>query len=86
MVPMLETVNKNLPGGGPPRSFKDNFYILERKWADALKENPPKTVRVKIENIFSGDLNSPDEIVVTYWLDGIMQQIENYDNIPEVTP
>nr|WP_243742423.1 DNA/RNA non-specific endonuclease [Actinorugispora endophytica] len=86
MVPMLETVNRNLRGGGPQRTFKDNSYLLERKWADALKDNPPKTVRIKIDNIFSGDSNSPDRIIVEYWTDGVTQGIEHYSNIPKTAP
>ncbi|MEK3919663.1 DNA/RNA non-specific endonuclease [Paenibacillus sp. FSL K6-2393] len=43
---------------------------MESKWADALREIPPKKVTVKIEPVYSGTSMRPDSFEVTYQIEG----------------
>ncbi|MCU7558153.1 DNA/RNA non-specific endonuclease, partial [Macrococcus capreoli] len=42
------------------------WYEMEKDWANALKEIPPKQVKVKIEPVYSGDSLRPDRFKVRY--------------------
>ncbi|MGV2876367.1 DNA/RNA non-specific endonuclease [Macrococcus capreoli] len=56
LVPMNSGINRS---GG-------KWFNMEKTWADALKEVPPKQVKVKIEPVYSGDSLRPDEFDVYY--------------------
>nr|WP_261785738.1 DNA/RNA non-specific endonuclease [Macrococcus canis] len=56
LVPMNSEINR---AGG-------KWFNMEKTWADALKETPPKKVQIKIEPIVSGDSLRPDEFNVYY--------------------
>ncbi|RXK18392.1 DNA/RNA non-specific endonuclease [Macrococcus sp. DPC7161] len=59
LVPMNSQINRR---GG-------QWYNMEMTWADALKEVPPKQVRVKIEPIYSGESLRPDKFKVKFTVD-----------------
>ena len=42
------------------------WYKMEQKWADALKEVPPKKVSVKINPVYEGNSMRPTKIRVKY--------------------
>lgn len=46
------------------------WYKMEKEWADALKEIPPRAVSVKIEPIYSGESKRPDAFEITYEIEG----------------
>ncbi|MCG7376061.1 DNA/RNA non-specific endonuclease [Paenibacillus sp. ACRSA] len=46
------------------------FKKLENKWADALKEKPPKKVTVDVEIVYLGNNLRPDKFIVKYTIDG----------------
>ncbi|WP_368665663.1 DNA/RNA non-specific endonuclease [Macrococcus sp. DPC7161] len=45
LVPMNSKINR----------VNGKWYDMEKDWADALKETPPKKVQIKIEPVYSGD-------------------------------
>jgi len=54
-----------------PQNWKVNrsggeWYNMEKEWANALKETPPKNVSVKINPIYKGNSMRPTEIKVRY--------------------
>lgn len=59
LVPMNSQINRR---GG-------QWYNMEMTWADALKEVPPKQVRVRIEPIYSGESLRPDKFKVKFTVD-----------------
>ncbi|MET3940623.1 hypothetical protein ABIC22_003435 [Paenibacillus sp. PvP094] len=60
LVPQNSQINRS---GG-------EWYNMESKWADALREIPPKKVTVKIEPVYSGTSMRPDSFEVTYQIEG----------------
>lgn len=46
------------------------WFNMEKDWAKALKETPPKKVTVNIETIYSGKSLRPDSFKVTYEIEG----------------
>ncbi|UBH08101.1 DNA/RNA non-specific endonuclease [Macrococcus armenti] len=56
LVPMNSKINR----------VNGEWYEMEKTWADALKETPPKKVQIKIEPVYSGDSLRPDEFNVYY--------------------
>ncbi|WP_458122444.1 DNA/RNA non-specific endonuclease [Paenibacillus sp. Z6-24] len=46
------------------------WYKMESEWANALKEDPPLKVEVKVKINYSGNSIRPDSFKVTYWIDG----------------
>ncbi len=46
------------------------WYNMEKEWANALKEKPPKKVAVKIEPIYSGNSLRPDSFEILYEIEG----------------
>ena len=56
------------------------WFNMEKEWANALKETPPKKVTVNIEPIYSGESLRPDRFKVKYQVEGrksVMKVIEN---------
>lgn len=56
------------------------WFNMEKDWAKALKETPPKKVTVNIEPIYSGESLRPDRFKVKYQVEGrksVMKVIEN---------
>lgn len=66
-LPQLATLNQG--------AWKD----MEMLWKNALREVPPKEVRVDIRPIFEGSSQRPVAFEVDYWLDGIKKS-EYFDN------
>ncbi|MEH7663615.1 T7SS effector LXG polymorphic toxin [Bacillus velezensis] len=56
IVPMNSQINRS---GG-------KWYEMEQEWAKALKEEPPETVSVQIENVYQGDSLRPTLFKVKY--------------------
>ncbi|MCY8155465.1 ribonuclease YeeF family protein [Bacillus spizizenii] len=56
IVPMNSQINRS---GG-------RWYEMEQEWAKALKEEPPETVSVQIENVYQGDSLRPTLFKVKY--------------------
>ncbi|KAA6450240.1 T7SS effector LXG polymorphic toxin [Bacillus atrophaeus] len=56
IVPMNSQINRS---GG-------KWYEMEQEWAAALKEVPPETVTIKIENVYEGDSLRPTLFKVKY--------------------
>jgi len=46
------------------------WYKMEQLWANALKEQPPKTVSVKINSVYLGDSLRPDRFNIEYRIEG----------------
>lgn len=46
------------------------WFNMEKDWAKALKETPPKKVTVNIEPKYSGKSLRPDSFKVTYEIEG----------------
>ncbi|MCU7558672.1 DNA/RNA non-specific endonuclease, partial [Macrococcus capreoli] len=70
LVPMNSQVNRS---GG-------KWYAMEKTWADALKEVPPKRVRVRIEPVYSGDSLRPDRFKGHYFIDDEYFEIKIKNN------
>jgi hypothetical protein len=57
-----------------------NFKVMENKWASALKEVPPRKVRVEIEVKYDGDATRPSGFDVMYQIgdeDPVFQHLDN---------
>ncbi|RAS84355.1 hypothetical protein A3863_24450 [Priestia endophytica] len=56
------------------------YKKLENEWAAALKEDPPKEVKVDVNIIYSGDNMRPEKFEVTYFVDGeyAFEQFKNH--------
>ncbi|WP_315081026.1 DNA/RNA non-specific endonuclease [uncultured Clostridium sp.] len=61
LVPMNSQINR---AGG-------KWYNMETEWANALKENPPKSVYVKIESIYEPGNSRPVSFDVEYRIEGM---------------
>ncbi len=46
------------------------WYKMETEWANALKEEPPRKVKVKISPVYKGDLLRPDSFEIMYHIEG----------------
>ncbi|PFP16143.1 hypothetical protein COJ96_26955 [Bacillus sp. AFS073361] len=46
------------------------WYKVEKEWAKALKEIPPKKVSVKIEPVYSGSSLRPSFFEIVYEIEG----------------
>ena len=70
LVAMCSTVNRS---GG-------QWYNMENDWADAMKEDPPKSVSVVIDVIYSSNSRRPDAFEIAYiieWQGEVENMIEN---------
>jgi DNA/RNA non-specific endonuclease len=57
LIPQLTTVNRG------------EFRVLEKEWADAIRAG--REVKVEVSPIYSGASKVPDEVRVSYWIDGV---------------
>jgi hypothetical protein len=57
LIPQLTTVNRG------------EFRVLEKDWADAIRAG--KEVKVEVSPIYVGASKVPDEVRVSYWIDGV---------------
>lgn len=46
------------------------WYKMETEWANALKEEPPRKVKVKISPVYKGDSLRPDSFEIMYHIEG----------------
>lgn len=46
------------------------WYKMETEWANALKEEPPRKVKVKISPVYKGDSLRPDSFEIMYNIEG----------------
>ncbi|MCV9885110.1 T7SS effector LXG polymorphic toxin [Metabacillus halosaccharovorans] len=51
------------------------YKKIEDEWAAALKETPPKEVKVNVEIIYDGNSKRPSEFIVEYEIDGRYEEI-----------
>jgi len=51
------------------------FKKIEDEWAAALKETPPKEVKVNVEIIYDGNSKGSSEFIVEYEIDGRYEEI-----------
>lgn len=56
------------------------WFNMEKDWAKALKETPPKKVTVNIEPIYSGKSLRPDSFDITYKIEGKRLEVRNIKN------
>ena len=56
------------------------WFNMEKDWAKALKETPPKKVTVNIEPIYSGKSLRPDRFKVMYEIEGKMPEVKTILN------
>ena len=56
------------------------WFNMEKEWAKALKETPPKKVTVNIEPIYSGKSLRPDRFKVMYEIEGKMPEVKTILN------
>lgn len=56
------------------------WYKMEQLWVSALKEQPPKTVSVKINPVYSGSSLRPDLFKVVYKIEGERTVVVNIRN------
>ena len=56
------------------------WFNMEKDWANALKETPPKKVTVNIEPIYSGKSLRPDRFKVMYEIEGKMPEVKTILN------
>lgn len=57
------------------------WFNMEKEWAKALKETPPKKVTVNIEPIYSGKSLRPDRFNVAYQVEGDFPKIKTIENM-----
>ncbi|MDX6237951.1 MAG: hypothetical protein QOG10_2766 [Kribbellaceae bacterium] len=57
-----------------------NWYALERRWANAVAEVPPKTVEVSIAIRYPEDSLRPSSFRVRYRIDGGDWQVQRFNN------
>ena len=53
---------------------------MEKEWANALKETPPKKVTVNIEPIYLGKSLRPDSFKVKYQIEGKRTEVRTILN------
>lgn len=46
------------------------WFNMEKEWAKALKETPPRKVTVNIQPVYSGNSLRPDSFFVEYQIEG----------------
>lgn len=46
------------------------WFNMEKEWAKALKETPPRKVTVDIQPVYSGNSLRPDSFFVEYQIEG----------------
>lgn len=56
------------------------WFNMEKEWAKALKETPPKKVTVNIEPIYSGKSLRPDRFELVYQIDGDVPKFKTIEN------
>jgi hypothetical protein len=58
------------------------YGALEARWAELIAGQPPRVIDVEFQPVYSGSSVRPDEFIVRWRIDGELQPIEIFDNVP----